>query len=53
MDETCELCHEKVDYCPCLRCMDCEELFLDTEEWESGDDGPICVRCAPPMVGPI
>jgi hypothetical protein len=45
LGDVCELCHERVDYCSCLRCMDCEELFLDSEEWQPGDHGPTCVRC--------
>lgn len=48
-DEVCEICDEKVDYCSCWRCMDCEELFAEDEGDGTvvNDDGEtICVDCA-------
>ena len=26
-DEVCEVCAEKVDYCECIRCPNCEQLL--------------------------
>jgi hypothetical protein len=44
--EVCELCNEVLDCCPCLRCMSCEELFVDTAEFDFDTDGEIiCSHC--------
>lgn len=39
-DETCVLCSEKVTYCGCLRCQECEQLFEESEDPEV--DCPHC-----------
>lgn len=45
-DEVCETCDEKVDYCECWRCHDCEELFGKEVESTEDDNGePWCEDC--------
>lgn len=39
----CELCGEDIDYCTCLRCESCEELFIA----DSQKPGPaLCLGCS-------
>lgn len=45
-DELCEVCGEPVDYCPCVRCMTCELLYLDSVVMKYDKEGwPICPTC--------
>ncbi len=37
LEEFCTLCADKVDYCECRRCEDCEELSLINND--------ICTEC--------
>lgn len=46
-DEECEVCGECETLCSCIRCMECEELFAETDEMSTDDDGEfICTECA-------
>lgn len=41
----CELCGEDIDYCNCLRCDSCEELFLVGELKTGPAESELCPTC--------
>ena len=49
-EERCDLCGLRVDFCGCVRCFGCEELFPETEDdegWGEDEDGEaLCPSCA-------
>lgn len=46
-DEICGLCREKINFCPCWRCMECEQLHVWADESTENDDGEqICLECS-------
>ena len=42
----CELCSEDIDYCECLRCEICEELFLINDLDPDPDVVNLCKKCS-------
>jgi len=42
----CELCSEDIDYCECLRCEICEELFSINDLDPDPDVVNLCKKCS-------